>query len=288
MQTRTAFPPSLKRARIVVIAVYVASLLLPAFAEPPNGAGAVSWWHGYTVLALGWLGMLDLQFAWLGNPLLVAALVKPNRTVSGLLGVVVVLALAWHTLPTDARVETISDFGLGYYLWIAAMVGAAALPWVGERKMRGAVATGEVSAAAENGAADVSNAGTVPIRSIGKPGGWTITATDTQISAIDPQGAIRGIALSALGAVAIETNDQGPFVSDVWWMLFDTRKQLACAFPQDAEGAKAAVDRLLDLPGIDHRKVIDAQTSVQNAMFPIWERATQTDAPRDVAQQREN
>ncbi|WP_239068186.1 hypothetical protein [Burkholderia cenocepacia] len=44
-------------------------------------------------------------------------------------------------------------------------------------------------------------------------------------------------------------------------------------FRRDAEGAKAAVDRLLDLPGIDHRKVIDAQTSIQNATFPIWARA---------------
>lgn len=39
------------------------------------------------------------------------------------------------------------------------------------------------------------------------------------------------------------------------------------------EGAKAAIDRLLDLPGVDHRKVIDAQTSARNATFPIRERA---------------
>ncbi|WP_254614955.1 hypothetical protein [Burkholderia pyrrocinia] len=95
----------------------------------------------------------------------------------------------------------------------------------------------------------------------------------------------RGIALSDLGAILIETNDQEPFVSDVWWILFDTSKQFACGFPQDAEGAKAAVDRLLDLPAVDHRKVIDAQTSVQNATFPIWERAAQA-APKDGETQR--
>ncbi|WP_230962828.1 hypothetical protein [Burkholderia cepacia] len=55
----------------------------------------------------------------------------------------------------------------------------------------------------------------------------------------------------------IETNDQWPSVSDVWWILFDTNRRFACGFPQDAEGAKAAIDRLLDLPGVDHRKVIE-------------------------------
>ncbi|MDI9682871.1 hypothetical protein QM334_40065, partial [Burkholderia cenocepacia] len=77
-------------ARVVIVASYIASLLLPVAAEPPNAAGAVSWWHGYTVLALGGLAILDLQFAWLGNPLLVVALLRPSRTVSALLAGVVV------------------------------------------------------------------------------------------------------------------------------------------------------------------------------------------------------
>lgn len=251
----------LNLARAVIVALYVASLLLPVAAEPPNAAGAVSWWHGYTVLALGGLGILDLQFAWLGNPLLIAALIRPNRTVSALLAVVVVFAIGWHTIPTDANYEKITTFGAGYYLWIVAMAGGAALPWIdGRQRKDGAAAMAAVAAAPS------------PARPPGRKTGWTVTAAGTRIEATDQTGATRGIALSDLGAVVIETNDQGPFVSDVWWLLFDTRKQFACGFPQDAEGAKAAVDRLLDLPGIDHRKVVDAQTSIQNATFPIWER----------------
>ncbi|HGO6077521.1 hypothetical protein KDX27_07065 [Burkholderia cenocepacia] len=283
MQIRSA-SPRLNLARVVIVASYIASLLLPVAAEPPNAAGAVSWWHGYTVLALGGLAILDLQFAWLGNPLLVVALLRPSRTVSALLAGVVVFALGWHTIPTDANYETIRTFGAGYYLWIAAMVGAAALPWIDGRERQDGVAP-SVAAGAAGGAAPTgtgtgtgtgavagSTARSNAARSSTRQNGWAVTATDTRIEATDGTGAMRGIALSDLGAIVIETNDQGPFASDVWWILFETNRQFACAFPQDAEGAKAAIDRLLDLPGIDHRKVIDAQTSIQNATFPIWAR----------------
>ncbi|WP_175932864.1 MULTISPECIES: hypothetical protein [unclassified Burkholderia] len=283
--------PRLNLARAVIVALYVASLLLPVAAEPPNAAGAVSWWRGYTVLALGGLAILDLQFAWLGNPLLVVALLRPSRTVSALLAVVVAFALGWHTIPTDANYETIRTFGAGYYLWIAAMVGAAALPWIDGRRRQDGVAPNHAvdaaRAAVPAGTGTDSptrpNAASASTRPPARPSGWTVTATDTHIEATDQTGATRGIALSDLGAIVIETNDEGPFVSDIWWILFDTNQRFACAFPQDAEGAKAAVDRLLDLPGIDHRKVIDAQTSIQNATFPIWARATsESSAPGEA------
>ncbi|AOI75172.1 hypothetical protein [Burkholderia sp. NRF60-BP8] len=285
MQIRSASPRR-NLARVVIVALYAASLLLPVAAEPPNAAGAVSWWHGYTVLALGGLAILDLQFAWLGNPLLVVALLRPSRTVSALLAVVVVFAAGWHTIPTDANYETIRAFGAGYYLWIAAMAGAAALPWIDGRARQDGGAPGVAAGAAgglvpndtgaDTGAGSPAGPTAAPSspRPAARQSGWTVTATETRIASTDQTGTTRDIALSDLGAIRIETSDHGPFVSDVWWILFDTNEQFACGFPQDAEGAKAAVDRLLDLPGIDHRKVIDAQTSIQNATFPIWERAT--------------
>ncbi|VWC38073.1 hypothetical protein BLA13014_06678 [Burkholderia aenigmatica] len=305
MQTRTA-SARLNLARAVLVALYVVSLLLPVAAEPPNAIGAVHWWRGYMVLVIGPLAILDLQFAWLGNPLLVVALIKPNRVVSALLAVVVAFALGWHTIPTGPDFKPIHAFGIGYYLWLAAMVGAAALPWIGGRGNRDAVApaTGIVpdspvdpmdaidpmdamDAAAPAGAGDAAQPGTAPSPPLSPipPNRWVVTTTDTRIEAIDPKGTTHGIALADLGAVVIETNDQGPYESDVWWILFDTNKQFACGFPQNADGVKAAVDRLLDLPGIDHRKVIDAQTSVQNAMFPIWQRAAQAE-PKDGEAQR--
>ncbi|MBZ5789377.1 hypothetical protein K8353_04580 [Burkholderia contaminans] len=299
MQTRTS-SARLNLARAVIVALYVVSLLLPVAAEPPNAVGTVNWWRGYAVLAIGPLAILDLQFAWLGNPLLVVALIKPNRIVSALLAVVVIFALGWHTIPTGPDFKPIHAFGLGYYLWIAAMAGGAALPWIGERRKPDAVApvagsapngpadaTGRVNAAAPTTAGDTARPDTLSssIHAPIQPGRWAVTVTDTRIESTDPKGVTHGIALPDLGAIVIETNDQGPYESDVWWILFDTNRRFACGFPQDAEGAKAAVDRLLGLPGIDHGKVIAAQTSVDNAMFPIWQRSAQTE-PKDGEAQR--
>ncbi|MBN3827454.1 hypothetical protein G3O00_28065 [Burkholderia sp. Ac-20384] len=310
MQTRTA-SARLNLARAVIVALYVVSLLLPVAAEPPNAAGAVTWLRGYMVLAIGPLAILDLQFAWLGNPLLLVALIKPNRIVSALIAVAVVFALGWHTIPTGPDFKPIHAFGIGYYLWMAAMIGGAALPWIGGRGKQDAAAPAAAIApdapaasidpmdfidpmdameAAERadsgGAARLDTAPSPPVSPV-PPSHWTVTATDTRIDVTDHNGATHGIALSDLGAVVIETNDQGPYGSSVWWILFDTNKQFACGFPQGADGAKAAVDRLLDLPGIDHRTVIDAQTSVRNAMFPIWQRAAQAQVePKDDEAQR--
>ncbi|WP_241020922.1 hypothetical protein [Burkholderia sp. Ac-20344] len=80
-------------------------------------------------LAVDPLAILDLQFAWLGNLLLVVALIKPNRIVSTLLAVA--FAPGWHTIPTGPDFKPIHAFGIGYDLWIAAMAGGAALPWIG-------------------------------------------------------------------------------------------------------------------------------------------------------------
>jgi hypothetical protein len=70
----------------------------------------------------------------------------------------------------------------------------------------------------------------------------------------------------------IETNDSGPFGADIWWLLFGADDRLACAFPQGAAGEKAAVDRLLGLPGFDHEAMIMAMGSTGNAVFPVWRR----------------
>jgi hypothetical protein len=102
---------------------------------------------------------------------------------------------------------------------------------------------------------------------------WTVTSVEDRISAVDPGGEVRSVALSDLGGVMIETNDSGPFGADVWWLLFGADDRLACAFPQGAVGEKAAVHRLVGLPGFDHEAMIMAMGSTGNAVFPVWRRS---------------
>lgn len=102
---------------------------------------------------------------------------------------------------------------------------------------------------------------------------WSVSVDESQISATDGDGQTRTVLLDELRGVMIETNDSGPFGPDVWWLLFGADDQIACAFPQGADGEKDAVDTLLDLPGFDHEAMIMAMGSTANAVFPVWRAA---------------
>ena len=101
---------------------------------------------------------------------------------------------------------------------------------------------------------------------------WQVTLRDGQIIVQKGADEIKSIDTKNLGGIIIETNDQGPWNSDVWWLLFDENKQLACAFPQGAEGEKEAVELLSSLPSFDHEAMIKAMGSTDNAVFPVWEK----------------
>jgi hypothetical protein len=107
------------------------SLVLPvAIFSPTNN------FDGLFVLALGWLGVLGGQFGWLANIGFVASFFRltvfRGRGVLNLvIAVVMVLpalnALTWHKVywPDANGPVHIQSFGLGFYLWLAAIFGSA-------------------------------------------------------------------------------------------------------------------------------------------------------------------
>ena len=101
---------------------------------------------------------------------------------------------------------------------------------------------------------------------------WRVTLDDDQISVQNASGQIRSVSKADLGAVVIATNDSGPWGADVWWLLFDSGKQQACSFPQGAIGEDAVMDFLLTLPSFNHRQMINAMSSTDEAFFPVWEK----------------
>ncbi|MBX3576784.1 MAG: hypothetical protein KF723_06215 [Rhizobiaceae bacterium] len=104
-------------------------------------------------------------------------------------------------------------------------------------------------------------------------GSWTIAVEGERVTVTDSAGQTAALLLAELTAVAIETKDTGPFAADLWWLMFGPGLALAVAFPQDADGANAVVDRLMALPGFDHEAMIGAMGSTDNAFFPLWKRS---------------
>jgi len=106
------------------LACFSISLFLPTFFTSAEDI------YGIWVLLTGWVGLIFLQLAWFSNPLnLLAMLVSPNKPRIALLLSLLSLILAsaafgFYEIPTGINNEIIfiKEFGLGFYLWIAAHI----------------------------------------------------------------------------------------------------------------------------------------------------------------------
>jgi hypothetical protein len=67
---------------------------------------------------------------------------------------------------------------------------------------------------------------------------WVVALDESGILVRDEAGEVRAVEKAELSAVAIETNDSGPWDADVWWLLFGAGDELACAFPLGATGSR--------------------------------------------------
>ena len=92
-----------------------------------------------------------------------------------------------------------------------------------------------------------------------------VTADDELVCRAPKQTEQR-IQMADVGAVYVETNDSGPFGSDVWWLVCDKTGQARVSFPQLATGEEAVLRRLQLLPGFKVR----GMNSTDNARFMCW------------------
>jgi hypothetical protein len=98
---------------------------------------------------------------------------------------------------------------------------------------------------------------------------WIVEADEHRIIVTDPAGETSSVEEGDLCAIAIETNDSGPWGADLWWLLFGA-ETLACAFPQGATGEQKMIDYLTALPSFNHEEMAKAMASTANAVFPVW------------------
>lgn len=97
---------------------------------------------------------------------------------------------------------------------------------------------------------------------------WTVTITDEGVSCTRPDGVTGSVAWDDLRVVVIETNDEGPFMMDVFWLLAGVDG--GCVVPQGATGGAALLERLQALPGFDNDAFIQAMGCTENQRFICW------------------
>jgi len=126
----------LRSMSIGLLLLWAVSLTLPVAIF---GEGGKSVFRGWDILVAGWSAASDCQFGWFAN--LPALAILGQILIGDPTGhrriALVVLAVAtsafaadallWHEAMGNPDSSEIARFGLGYYLWFAAMLGSAAL-----------------------------------------------------------------------------------------------------------------------------------------------------------------
>jgi hypothetical protein len=110
---------------------YAVALVLPALVFQSESDTS---WLGIQVLAIGWLGALVGQFAWLANiPLLIGAiLLLCRRWIGTLVCMILATLLALHSfllyqqkIPADeasTHYLVLAHLGIGFYFWLFSII----------------------------------------------------------------------------------------------------------------------------------------------------------------------
>ena len=95
---------------------------------------------------------------------------------------------------------------------------------------------------------------------------------ESKVECIFPNGTTQSITWPNLRAIAVETNDQGPWSEDVYFLLFSNFEDQFCSIPQCAEGSQQLISRLQQLSEFNNEALIKAMGCTSNNFFLCWEK----------------
>jgi hypothetical protein len=93
-----------------------------------------------------------------------------------------------------------------------------------------------------------------------------VTADDDHVVCEVAEGRRDAIAWRDLAEVRIVTSNDGPFAEDVFFVLIARGN----GFVVPHANVDGILPRLQKLPGFDHRRMIEAMGSTEDASFTVW------------------
>lgn len=101
---------------------------------------------------------------------------------------------------------------------------------------------------------------------------FVVSAGLDGVSLTDPRGHAVHVPVQDLLAVDIETNDSGPWGTDLWWIVTGSGEGQRCLVPGGATGEQELVEWVTALPGADSGQIVAAMGCTSPARFRIWTR----------------
>jgi hypothetical protein len=99
---------------------------------------------------------------------------------------------------------------------------------------------------------------------------FAVLVNDRQVVCRPPKEADQLVRWHDLREVVIVTNDQGPWLADVWWHLKGSESE--CFIPQGATGEDHLIQKLQTLPGFDSKEMAAAMCCAESNRFVCWQR----------------
>ena len=99
-----------------------------------------------------------------------------------------------------------------------------------------------------------------------------VTWDEKKVICSFPDGLVKSMQWDDLKAVVIETTDEGPWMEDVYFILFSNEIESSFEFPQCSKGSQELLERLMKLPRFDENAVIKAMGCTSNNSFLCWEK----------------
>ncbi|MCL6267188.1 hypothetical protein [Flagellimonas myxillae] len=97
---------------------------------------------------------------------------------------------------------------------------------------------------------------------------WKVEFKGSTITTTDYDGNEHSIALRVIHQIIIETNDSGPWGTDIWWRILSDDGILSV--PGGATGEMEMLKNFQRFPNFDNEQLINAMGSTENAEFVVW------------------
>lgn len=98
---------------------------------------------------------------------------------------------------------------------------------------------------------------------------WKVEFIGTTIRAIDCNGIESSIEVDGIHQTIVETNDTGPWGTDLWWRILP--KNGILSVPGGVTGEPKMLENFQGFSNFNNEQLIKAMRSVDNAEFIVWQ-----------------
>ncbi len=98
---------------------------------------------------------------------------------------------------------------------------------------------------------------------------WIVQIVGTTIKTVDYDGIEKSFEIYGIQQIIIETNDSGPWGTDLWWRIFG--KDGLLSVPGGATGESEMLENFQRFPNFDNAELIKSMSSTDNAEFVVWQ-----------------